>query len=261
MRAPRSPIPWPAIHAACVKFIIVEHSLCKCDPRISPCKNMKLMIWLQNLATSVSARKGAAKSTYPTPAALRKWLEKAPKTMTTEQLIDLASKILREPNIRWLRDLLRDRHDERSEGSNDGEGEEEEEEGGEKEVEEMSGADDLRLDDQEELNLDDQDKGKEEEGGENEDENENENENEEKEEEKEDEEEKGNAQEEKEDEFVPESSSSPPVEQSKKKKVKRSKKRAQSPEQEGEEDEGLNKKTLVDDGEPQPMDIQPSITI
>jgi hypothetical protein len=59
----------------------------------------------------VGLRKGSAKPKYPTPAALRKWVEKAPKIMSTDELIDFASKILREPNIPWSRNLLQDKTD------------------------------------------------------------------------------------------------------------------------------------------------------
>jgi hypothetical protein len=251
MRSPRSPIPWPAIHAACVKFIIVEHSLCKCDPRISPCKTMKLMIWLQNLSTCVASRKGSAKSTYPTPAALRKWVEKAPKTMTTEQLIDLASKILREPNVRWLRNLLQDKSDDGQEGEKD---EEEEEEHMIADV----------VDDGLVMRDNGKNKGKEKEDDEedeeeeekNEDENEEEAMQEEKEENgngegEEEKEEENEAEEQGEGEDVEEQEG--PLESSPPNK-KRSKKRAQS--QEEEDDAEPPKKALVDEEGPQAMDTQ-----
>jgi hypothetical protein len=250
MRAPRSPIPWPAIHAACVKFIIVEHSLCKCDPRISPCKNMKLMIWLQNLSTCVASRKGSAKSTYPTPAALRKWVEKAPKTMSTEQLIDLASMILREPNVRWLRNLLQDKPDD---GQEDEKDEEEEEEhviadvvdddglvmrdngknkGKEKEEEEEEEEKNEDEDEEEAMQEEKEENG----NGEGEEEEEEENEAEE----------QGEGEEEDEEEEGPLGSSPP--------NKKRSKKRAQS--QEEEDDAEPPKKALVDQEGPQAMDTQ-----
>jgi hypothetical protein len=126
MKSPRSPIPWAALHSACLNFVIVEHSLCKCEPRISPCKSMQIIIWLQQLSSLVSLKK-SGKSTYPSVSALRKWIEKAPlDKMNFQELLLHASRILQVANTRWLRDLLNDR---RSGGSGSGE------EGGEGEVE------------------------------------------------------------------------------------------------------------------------------
>jgi hypothetical protein len=106
MKAPRSPIPWAALHSACLNFVIVEHSLCKCEPRISPCKSMQIIIWLQQLSSLVSLKK-SGKSTYPSVAALRKWIEKAPlNQMNFQELLLHASRILQVQNTRWLRDLL-----------------------------------------------------------------------------------------------------------------------------------------------------------
>jgi hypothetical protein len=106
MKSPRSPIPWAALHSACLNFVVVEHSLCKCEPRISPCKSMQIMIWLQQLSSLVSLKK-SGKSTYPSVSALRKWIEKAPlNQMNFQELLLHASRILQVANTRWLRDLL-----------------------------------------------------------------------------------------------------------------------------------------------------------
>jgi hypothetical protein len=118
MRVPRSPIPWAALHSACLNFVVIEHSLCKCEPRISPCKSMQIMIWLQQLSSLVSLKK-SGKSTYPSVSALRKWIEKAPlDKMNFQELLLHASRILQVVNTRWLRDLL---NDTRSGGSGSGE--------------------------------------------------------------------------------------------------------------------------------------------
>jgi hypothetical protein len=118
MKSPRSPIPWPALHSACLNFVLVEHSLCKCEPRISPCKSMQIMIWLQQLSSLVSLKK-SGKSSYPSVSALRKWIEKAPlDKMNFQELLLHASRILQVQNTRWLRDLLNDK---RSGGSGSGE--------------------------------------------------------------------------------------------------------------------------------------------
>jgi hypothetical protein len=126
MKSPRSPIPWAALHSACLNFVIVEHSLCKCEPRISPCKSMQIMIWLQQLSSLVSLKSGSGrkKSSYPSVAALRKWIEKAPLSkMNFQELLLHASRILQVQNIRWLRDLLNEsrRAGKESDGE-DGEG-------------------------------------------------------------------------------------------------------------------------------------------
>jgi hypothetical protein len=117
MKSPRSPIPWAALHSACLNFVLVEHSLCKCEPRISPCKSMQIMIWLQQLSSLVSLKK-SGKSTYPSVSALRKWIEKAPlNQMNFQELLLHASRILQVANTRWLRDLLNDKRGGRGSGS------------------------------------------------------------------------------------------------------------------------------------------------
>jgi hypothetical protein len=123
MRVPRSPIPWAALHSACLNFVIIEHSLCKCEPRISPCKSMQIMIWLQQLSSLVSLKK-SGKSTYPSVSALRKWIEKAPlDKMNFQELLLHASRTLQVANTRWLRDLLNDTRGEKEKlNESDGEG-------------------------------------------------------------------------------------------------------------------------------------------
>ncbi len=69
------------------------------------------MIWLQLLSSLVSSKSGSGgksgKSSYPSVAALRKWIEKAPwSKMNFQELLLHASRILQVANTRWLRDLL-----------------------------------------------------------------------------------------------------------------------------------------------------------
>ena len=109
MKAPRSPIPWAALHSASLNFVIIEHSLCKCDARLSPCKSMQIMIWLQQLSSIVSESQRKKVLNYPSAASLRKWIEKAPlKKMTVKEMLLHASRILQVQNTRWLRDLMVD---------------------------------------------------------------------------------------------------------------------------------------------------------
>jgi len=107
MKNPRSPIPWAALHFASLNFVIVEHSLCKCDPRLSPCKSMQIILWIQQLSSLLSKAPSKKVSAYPSAAALRKWIENAPlKKMNLQEMLLQASRILQVANTKWLRDLM-----------------------------------------------------------------------------------------------------------------------------------------------------------
>ena len=175
MKAPRSPIPWAALHSACLNFIIIEHSLCKCDARLSPCKSMQIMIWLQQLSSIVSESQRKKVLNYPSAASLRKWIEKAPlKKMTVKEMLLHASRILQVQNTRWLRDLMVDAkkiekvdETEKKEGEedddvDDGDDEDENDDEDEEENDLEEGDDEVEEEEDENENGNGNDKGKEE---------------------------------------------------------------------------------------------------
>ena len=168
MKAPRSPIPWAALHSACLNFVIIEHSLCKCDARLSPCKSMQIMIWLQQLSSIVSESQRKKVPNYPSAASLRKWIEKAPlKKMTVKEMLLHASRILQVQNTRWLRDLMVDaKKIEKQDETEKKEDEEDEDEDDGKENDVVDEENDLEEgDDEEEDEEDENDIGDENENG------------------------------------------------------------------------------------------------
>jgi hypothetical protein len=130
MKKRREPIPWPLINSACIGYLINDHagSGCKClskDGCLRHCKTVQVIVWLHTLATYISSRKGSARSSYPTPGALTKWLEDTPGSMSNEAILEKARSLLGMGNVGWLSTLIPVR---RRRGGDDDEVEEVEEE-------------------------------------------------------------------------------------------------------------------------------------
>jgi hypothetical protein len=103
MKEPRQSIPWVAIYANSMHYMLNQHNACDCTPQ-EPCVFIQLFKWLQKLSLEVSNRNG--KSSYPAQGALKKWLEHKPDNMSDSYILRKLGSILKEENISWLRELL-----------------------------------------------------------------------------------------------------------------------------------------------------------